>query len=134
LFPSFDGFLDILEIKKPNHEVMREDSSHPGSFMWASEANKALGQVVNYIHQMELNQLQLAQRINREYREELGIQLFTIKPRAYILIGQSNGWSEIQKEVLRKLNYALHGIEVLTYTDLIRRGEGIIDLYTRKLK
>jgi len=132
LFPTLDGFLDILEIKLPTHEVIKEDSSHPGSYVWSSDANKAIGQVVNYIHQIEVNQLQLQQRINRNYAKELGRELFTIKPRAFILIGKTDSASPEEKEALRKLNYSLHGIEVLSYADLIRRGENLISLYTKK--
>lgn len=134
LFPTLDGFLDILEIKLPTHEIIKEDSSHPGSYVWSSEANKAIGQVVNYIHQIELNQLQLQQRINRNYAKELGRELFTIKPRAFILIGKTDSASPEEKEALRKLNYSLHGIEVLSYTDLLHQGDNLISLYTRKFE
>lgn len=132
LFPTLDGFLDILEIKLPTHDVILEDSSHPGSYVWSSYANKGIGQVVNYIHQMELNQLVLRERINEKYGDKLGIDIYTIKPRSYILIGQSERWKKSKIEALRKLNYSLHGIEVLTYTDLLQRGNNIISLYTKK--
>lgn len=52
IFPTLDGFIDILEIKKPTHDVVLGDPSHPGSFVWSFEANKAIGQVVNYITQI----------------------------------------------------------------------------------
>lgn len=132
LFPTLDGFLDILEIKLPTHDVIIEDPSHPGSYAWSSYANKAIGQVVNYIHHMELQQLVLRDRIIERYGDELGIDIHTIKPRSYILIGQSDGWKKSKIESLRKLNYSLHGIEVLTYTDLFQRGNNIISLYTKK--
>ena len=70
LFATLDGFIDILEIKRPTFEVIREDSSHPGSYAWCPETNKAIGQVVNYIQQMELNQLQLVKIINQEYGKQ----------------------------------------------------------------
>lgn len=131
LFPSLDGFLDILEIKLPTADVILEDKSHPGSYAWSSEVNKAIGQVINYIYQIELNQLQLKERINESYTDIYSTSIFVIKPRAIILIGQSDGWRNSEKQAFRKLNYALHGIEVLTYTDLIQRGERIIDLYSQ---
>lgn len=39
LFPTPDGFIDILEIKRPSHEVIKEDNSHPGAYKWSSEVN-----------------------------------------------------------------------------------------------
>ena len=134
LFPTLDGFLDILEIKLPTPDIIKEDTHHPGSYIWSPDANKAIGQAVNYIHQIELNQLQLQQRINRNYAKELGRELFTIKPRAFILIGTTDSVSSEEKEALRKLNYSLHGIEVLSYTDLLQRGSNLISLYTRKFE
>jgi len=46
-----------------------------------------------------------------------------LKPRAYILIGNSADWIAEKRDGLRKLNDTLHGIEVLTYQELIFRGE-----------
>jgi len=129
LFPTIDGFLDILEIKLPSEAVIIDDSSHPGSYRWCPETNRAIGQVVNYLNNIELYQLHLTQEINRAYKTSLSI----IKPRAYILIGNQQSWPKEKIEALRKLNYSLHGIEVLTYSDLIKRGNEIVQIYTKKL-
>lgn len=50
-----------------------------------------------------------------------------MKPRAFVLIGQSDSWKADKKEGLRKLNDSLHGIELLTYTDLLKRGEALVE-------
>jgi hypothetical protein len=125
LFPTPDGFIDILEIKKPSHEVIKENKSNPGAFVWSREANEAIGQVVNYLYQIELHQLEISKQLKQEH----SLELSTIKPRAFILIGQSDNWNEKQREAFRKLNHALHGIEVITYTDLLVRGENLIKVY-----
>jgi hypothetical protein len=132
LFPTLDGFIDILEIKRPTFETIREDPSHAGSYIWCPETNKAIGQVVNYIQNMELNQLLLTKRINEKYGEEYPIPLHAIKPRAFILIGNSAEWNRKRKEAFRTLNYSLHGIEVLTYTELISWGESIILMLSKE--
>ncbi len=133
LFPTIDGFLDILEIKLPTADVIHADDSHPGSYRWSSTANQAIGQVINYLHQMELHQFELEKRIRRAYHNQFGSGIFSIKPRAFILIGTKDAWDEDKIEALRKLNYSLHGIEVLTYTDLLARGQQIIDMYTKNI-
>lgn len=132
LFPTIDGFFDILEIKLPSADVIHEDTSHPGSYRWTGKASEAIGQVVNYLHQIELHQLEIAQNIEREYGEQLG-KIFSIKPRAFILIGKKDGWLPAKLEGLRKLNYSLHGIEVLTYSDIQKRAQQIIDMYTKEI-
>lgn len=128
VFPTLDGFIDILEIKRPTFATIREDPSHAGSFIWCSETNKAIGQVVNYLQIMELNQLQITKRINEDPENKYPTFIHSLKPRAFILIGNSSGWDTRQKQAFRILNYCLHGIEVLTYTDLISRGESIIKM------
>jgi hypothetical protein len=126
LFPTRDGFLDILEIKKPNPTVIEKDEDHADSYVWSKGTNLAIGQVVTYIQKMEDHRLEIRDRINEKYGSEYGIVFHVIKPRAFVLIGNSSDWSSKQKEALKRLNYSLHGIEVLTYTDLIKRGESII--------
>lgn len=130
LFPTIDGFIDILEIKLPSHEVIKPDPSHPGSYAWSPETNKAIGQVVNYLYEMELNQLALQKKINRKYAKRIGREINVIKPRAFILIGVEDDWDGETKEAFRKLNHTLHGIEVITYTEIVKRGEYIINLYS----
>lgn len=132
LFPTLDGFIDILEIKRPDADVISKDSSHTGSYRWSSAVNDAIGQVVNYIHEVELNQLQIQKNLKQNYAELFKNQIFTIKPRAFILIGNSENFNDQEKEALRKLNYSLHGIEVLTYFDILQRAERIISMYADK--
>lgn len=127
IFPTIDGFIDILEIKLPAHDVIKKDDSHAGSFMWTNKTSEAIGQAVNYLHEIELNQLQIQKKI----KENRQLDLLIIKPRVLILIGNSSTWNNSYKEGLRKLNYSLHGIEVITYTDLQNRAKQIVKLYEK---
>jgi len=118
LFPTLDGFVDILEIKLPDNPVINKDTSHSGSWKWTAETNGAIGQVVNYLSEIDRLSLEIEKNIKIEY----GYEISLLKPRAYILIGDSSDWDGGKKEGLRKMNHALHGIEVLTYKDLLDRG------------
>ncbi len=127
LFPTMDGdFLDILEIKLPKENVIFEDHSHKGSFYWSSEVSTALGQVVNYLHEIDANQYMLSER----YRSE-SLNARIARPRAFILIGRSNDWAESQRRAFRRLNHSLHCIEVLTYDELLARARQIANLHAR---
>jgi len=118
LFPTIDGFVDILEIKLPKDPVIREDTSHPGSWKWSPEANSAIGQVVNYLSEIDRQRLEIEKNIKDKY----AISLSLLKPRVYILIGNSTDWTSSKRDGLRKLNHSLHGIEIITYSDLLNRG------------
>lgn len=124
LFPTLDGFVDILEIKLPNDEVILNDTSHVGSWKWTSETNTAIGQVVNYLGEID----RLKREIEPIIKNVYGYDLSLLKPRAYILIGDSTNWDITKKEGLRKMNHALHGIEILTYKDLLDRGNQSLNI------
>lgn len=125
LFVTLDGFLDFLEIKLPQHPVILISNSHVGAYRWSAEANEAIGQAIQYVSEIEKNQYQIAERIQRNY----GLALSTIKPRALILIGQSTNWGVSERTALRKLNNSLNGIDVMTYTDLLQRGERLVKMF-----
>lgn len=122
LFPTLDGFVDILEIKLPDDEVILKEASHPGAWRWTRETNTAIGQVVNYLGEID----RLRFEIEREVKRKNGHEIQLLKPRAYILIGNSAGWEPDKKEGLRKMNHALHGIEIISYKDLLDRGHEAI--------
>jgi hypothetical protein len=124
LFPTLDGFVDILEIKLPTDGVLHRDTSHVGSWMWTNETNSAIGQVVNYLNEIDRLRLEIEKNVKTKYDYEICL----LKPRVYILIGDNADWDSEKKEGLRKMNHALHGIEVLTYRDLLDRGNQAINI------
>lgn len=129
LFPTLDGFIDILEIKLPTVTPILRDRSRSNIYVWSQDVGRAIGQVVNYIHQMDLHQLDLAHLLNRTFAEQLHGPVTAVRPRAFILIGTENRWTDAHREAYRRLNYSLHGVEVITYNELFRRGRRLVDLY-----
>jgi len=129
LFPTLDEFVDVLEIKLPDDEVIVEDRSHPGAWKWSTETNTAIGQVINYLGEIDRLRFEIEKNVLTLY----GYELCLLKPRAYILIGNSTTWTSPKKEALRKMNHALHGIEIVTYKDLVDRGDQSIHLLPEDL-
>lgn len=123
LFPTLDQFVDVLEIKLPSEDVVLQDNSHNGSWVWSDTSNYAIGQVVNYLVEIERQRFEIEKNIRDVYHLEFSL----LKPRAFILIGQSADWTISKKEGLRKLNNSLHGIEIITYSDLVNRGRVFTD-------
>lgn len=123
LYPTADGFADVLDIKLPSDEVIIEDKSHAGAWKWSPDTNTAIGQMTNYI--MDIERLRL--EIEKEIKVNTGRDVLLLKPRAYILTGNSEKWLPVKKEGLRKLNSVLHGIVVITYHDLRLRAKRITE-------
>ncbi|MEK7595362.1 MAG: Shedu anti-phage system protein SduA domain-containing protein [Patescibacteria group bacterium] len=129
LFPTLDGFVDILEIKLPSDEVIIKDTSHTNAWRWSAETNVAIGQVINYLSEVDRLRREIEPNIAQIYNIELSL----LKPHAYILIGDSTNWDIYKRDALRKMNHALHGIEVITYKDLLDRGNASMHLSREKL-
>ena len=55
--------------------------------------------------------------------------LEVLKPRIKIVIGRSNKLLYDEKKALRLLNSTLHGIEIITYDEILIRAKKIIDAY-----
>ncbi len=119
IFPSIDGCVDGIDIKKPNiEEIIVKDADHSSSFYWSRDINKAIGQVVNYLYDMDENRLKLAEilRVN------------IARPRGIIIAGRSNNWTAEQLKAYRKLSFSLHGIEIITYDHLLERARSLISV------
>ena len=88
LFPTLDGFVDVLEIKLPKDKVIKLDKSHKGSWYFSSGANKAIGQVANYLKEIEERRPELNEHLKGKYNKDINF----LKPRGYILIGNNSEW------------------------------------------
>ena len=56
-------------------------------------------------------------------------ELEVLKPRVKVVIGRSNNLNPDEKKGLRLLNASLHGIEIITFDEILTRAEKIISIY-----
>ena len=126
-FPDFsivthDGYIDILEIKKPTTQLLREDFSR-SNFFWDSEISKAIIQVENYIENIT-NQ---AAAVRSYILDNLKIDLKILRPRGIILAGRTKDFnSQKEKDDFRMLSSSLKNITFVTYDELLDRLENYI--------
>lgn len=113
---SLTGLRDLIELKRPDVDVLRYDKSHK-SYFWSSEASKALGQCHRYLDALHDN----ARRGLPDYDGVIAYH-----PRATIVIGRSEGWSSARNEALHGLNARLSGMTLMTYDQLLRQGEQLV--------
>lgn len=109
---SIDGYLDILEIKRPDTELLKLDNSR-GNYYWGIEISKAISQVENNID----NVTRLSDSIVLSIKDRYGFDLRIVKPRGIILAGSLKNYLANQKAVddFRRLNSSLKNIEILPY-------------------
>lgn len=122
LMQAYDGFLDIVEIKRP-HENLRfwADIQDHGNYVPSSDLTKAITQATKYIYEVEreANSVKFLERVDN---------IQTIKPRCILIFGRSNDWDNEQKKAYRILNSSYHNLAIMTYDHILRRAKRILGI------
>ncbi|AVH28611.1 DUF4263 domain-containing protein [Vibrio diabolicus] len=112
------GFRDIIELKRPNMEVLNYDSSHR-NFYFSSEVSKAIGQCHRYMDVFN----DVASKGLADHPE-----IVAYHPRATIVIGRSYDWTPEKHKALHGLNSRLTSLSIMTYDHLLNQGERLVNL------
>ncbi|NTW63863.1 MAG: DUF4263 domain-containing protein [Chlorobiaceae bacterium] len=119
LMEAYDGFLDVVEIKRPegNLSFWAGTLDH-GNYVPSADLTKAVAQATRYIYEVEreANSVKFLERID-------GVK--TVKPRCILIYGRSDGWNGRQNEAYRILNASYHNLTVLTYDHVLARARRI---------
>mgnify|MGYP000108181957 CR=1 FL=1 len=111
------GFRDIIELKRPDMEVLHYDDAHR-DYYFSSDVSKALGQCHRYLD--VFTEAANKGLIGNEH-------IVAYHPEATIVMGRMIGWSEGKGKALHGLNARLSGISIITYDHLLAQGESLID-------
>lgn len=120
LLKSIDGFLDVVEIKKPDLPFWTRPDSH-GNLCPSSSLTAAITQCLNYLYKIELqsNSIEFLERVD-------GTK--TVKPQCMLVYGRSDGWGEDEMKSLRILNSAYHQLHIVTYDQLLIRAKQLLGI------
>lgn len=113
------GFRDLIELKRPDMEVVRWDESHR-NWYWSADAAKAIGQCHRYLDVLHLEVGEGQLRDNPE--------VVAYHPRAVIVIGRSGDWESDRQRGLHGLNRRLADISVITYDHLLAQARRTLEL------
>lgn len=111
-----DDYLEVIEIKTPDVVLFKQERER---LIEKEEVVNAINQVDDYQMRIEDNWKPL----NRKYPD-----LRLDKLRGKVIIGRSNQFGEEEKTALRRLNARLHGIEVITFDQLIANAERMLKI------
>lgn len=115
LMESVDGYLDLIELKRPKHELFKFDNSHKCFYPHIS-LSQVIGQSLFYLQKLQDSKL----IIENEYKVKV------IMPRVKIIIGRNSEFSDEENDSLRMLNSNLNLIQIITYDDLVHYGKLIL--------
>lgn len=120
LMRSIDGFLDVVEIKKPDVPFWTRPDSH-GNLCPSSQLTAAIMQCLNYLYRIEMqsNSIDFLERVD-------GTK--TVKPQCLLVYGRSNDWDENELKALRILNASYHQLHIMTYDQLLIRAKQLLGI------
>lgn len=118
LMESMDGFLDLIELKRPNCELFKYDESHK-SYYPSPDLSKVIGQSLLYFEKLDDFKLNL----EKEHKVKI------IRPRIKIIAGRTKNFNQEMYNALRMLNSNLNHIEIISYDYLLHCGEKMIANY-----
>jgi hypothetical protein len=119
LVEAYDGFLDIVEIKRPEGGLSFWAATQDhGNYLPSSDLTKAITQASRYLYEVEreANSVKFLERVDH---------VKTIKPRCLLIFGRSHGWDNEQRESYRILNSSFHNLTILTYDHVLERARSL---------
>ncbi len=122
LMESMDGFLDLIELKRPSLEIFKYDESHKSNYP-SPDLSKAIGQCLFYLEKMDDFKLNL----EKEYKFKV------LRPRIKIIGGRTIDFDDSKFNSLRMLNSNLNHIQIISYDHLLICGKKMIENLTTPL-
>lgn len=121
LVRSYDGFLDIIEIKKPEEgklDFWSKTRDH-GNLVPSSSLVKAITQATKYIYEVE------KESNSDKFLKRVKVPI--VKPRSILIFGRSNSWGDDENEAYRIINSSYHNLLIMTYDHVLDRAKRILD-------
>ena len=118
LMQAYDGFLDVVEIKRPDGRAQfwANNKGHR-NYVQSPHLTEAITQSITYISELE------REANSVKFLERVGIK--AIKPRCTLIFGRSEGWDDDQREAYRILNSSFKELSILTYDHVLDRAKRI---------
>jgi Domain of unknown function (DUF4263) len=121
LLKGYDGFVDLVEIKRPEGKLrFWSDALDHGNYIPHQDLIKAITQANRYLFEVERGAATV------KFESRVGAP--TVKPRCTLIFGRSDGWNGGQRESFRILNAGLQNISILTYDHVLLRARRMLGL------
>lgn len=131
-----NGFIDVMEIKKPTVEILSRQPSYRNNYVPSREFSGTVQQIEKYI--FCLTALNREKDVFfRKLQERLpdGILPQVVNPKGILLLGRSENFNEQQTRDFELIRRQYKNIaDIMTYDDLVQRFERIIQALDNELE
>jgi hypothetical protein len=132
-----NGYIDILEIKKPSVQLLTKQSSYRNNYVPVRDLAGAIQQIEKYIYCLNAWGKDGEQELQKQLSSKLPANVIpkVVNPQGILLLGRSDQFNCQQKNdfELIKRQYK-HIAEIMTYDDLIQRVDNIIAALYKELR
>lgn len=136
LLVDANGYVDILEIKKPSTQLLTRQSSYRNNYVPVRDLAGAVQQIEKYIFCLNAwgkdGESELQKRLSRRLPDSVLPKI--VNPQGILLLGRSDQFNCRQRDdfELIKRQYK-HIAEIMTYDDLIQRIDNIISALYKEI-
>ncbi|KKQ60346.1 MAG: hypothetical protein US81_C0023G0008 [Parcubacteria group bacterium GW2011_GWE2_38_18] len=115
-----DGFINLIELKRPKlqYELFNYDSSHRNYYP-TKDFSQSISQCLIYLKRLEEFKTTL----------EKNQQTKILRPMIKLIIGRTNNFSSEEKQALRLLKSSLHGVDIISYDQILYNAKQIVSFY-----
>jgi hypothetical protein len=120
------SFTVLVEIKTPFTALLQGSKEiRNGAWSLSKELIDAISQIQTNIHTWESQGSKQQDNVDILEKDKI----FTVKPRGIIVIGSLGefGTNRHKRETFQRFRMSIHGIDILTFDELLRRAEFIVD-------
>lgn len=130
LLVDSSGFIDILEIKKPNKQRLLTTTQYRNNYVADRDFSGAIVQIEKYIYSLNHIGAKIEEDLQKRFSGELpdNVLIRVTNPQGMLLMGRSNNLSRDQLfdlEIIKRQHKNI--VDIVTYDDLLERLKNIID-------
>ena len=129
-----NGMIDIIEIKKPFSNCILSRNKYRGNYTPRAELSGSVMQVEKYVFHLNKWGRDGERTIIKKRKDELpdGVEIKVTNPKGMIILGRDSDFANDQKfdfEIIKR-KYA-NVVDIMTYDDILRRLDRIIEMINR---
>ncbi|WP_296687369.1 Shedu immune nuclease family protein [Treponema sp. UBA3813] len=128
---DYDGNIDIVEIKKPESAELLREYKNRDNYVPSVALQAAIMQAEKYIYYLSKDGIEAEENLNKQFSKKIpSCYEFKIRnPRAIIILGRSENFSEEQKEDFEIIKRKYKNIvDIISYDDLLNRLKTVVNL------
>ena len=130
LFIDSNGYVDIVEIKKPHDNELLYRSKERDNYVPIKHLSSAVMQTEKYIFYLTRWGERGEEELNKKHLDKIpsGLKIKIINPKGMIIMGRENSFKSEQKQDFEIIKRQYKNvIEIITYDDLIQRIKNQIE-------